>query len=54
MDGAGSSACPGPTGSAGRYLSGLCVAGPEGLAVIESMLAGAELLMTGCDEEEAW
>jgi hypothetical protein len=29
-------------------------AGPEGLAVIESMLAGAELLMTGCDEEEAW
>ena len=23
-------------------------------AVIESMLAGAELLMTGCDEEEAW
>jgi hypothetical protein len=29
-------------------------AGPEGIAVIESMLAGAELLMTGCDEEEAW
>jgi hypothetical protein len=28
--------------------------GPEGIAVIESMLAGAELLMTGCDEEEAW
>ena len=66
MDGAGSSACPGPTGSAGRYLSGLCVAGlglcaagwlvltPFAFAVIESMLAGAELLMTGCDEEEAW
>jgi hypothetical protein len=29
-------------------------AGPEGIAVIESMLAGAELLMTGSDEEEAW
>ena len=29
-------------------------AGPEGIAVIEPMLAGAELLMTGCDEEEAW
>jgi hypothetical protein len=29
-------------------------AGPEGIAVIESMLAGAELLMTACDEEEAW
>lgn len=29
-------------------------AGPEGIAVIESMLAGAELLMTRCDEEEAW
>ena len=29
-------------------------AGPEGIAVIESMLAGAELLMTGCDDEEAW
>jgi hypothetical protein len=29
-------------------------AGPEGIAVIESMLAGAELLMAGCDEEEAW
>lgn len=29
-------------------------AGPEGVAVIESMLAGAELLRTGCDEEEAW
>ncbi len=27
----------------------------EGIAAIESMLAGAELLMTGCDEEEeAW
>jgi hypothetical protein len=29
-------------------------AGPERIAVIESMLAGAELLMTGCEEEEAW
>lgn len=29
-------------------------AGPEGIAVIESMLAGAELLMTGYDEEEVW
>jgi hypothetical protein len=29
-------------------------AGPEGIAVIESMLAGAELLMTGFEEEEAW
>jgi hypothetical protein len=29
-------------------------AGPEGIAVIESMLAGAELLMTGCDEEKVW
>ena len=26
----------------------------EDIATIESMLAGAELLMTGCDEEEAW
>ena len=26
----------------------------ENVATIESMLAGAELLMTGCDEEEAW
>jgi hypothetical protein len=25
-----------------------------GLAAIESMLAGAELLMVGCGEEEAW
>jgi hypothetical protein len=29
-------------------------AGPEGIAVVESMLAGAELLMTGSGEEEAW
>jgi hypothetical protein len=29
-------------------------AGPEGIAVIESMLAGAELLMTGHEEEEVW
>jgi hypothetical protein len=29
-------------------------AGSEGIAVIESMLAGAELLMTGFEEEEAW
>jgi hypothetical protein len=28
--------------------------GPERIAVIESMLTGAELLMTGCEEEEAW
>jgi hypothetical protein len=28
--------------------------GPEGIAAIESMLAGAELLMTGFEEEEAW
>lgn len=27
---------------------------PSGLAAIESMLAGAELLMTGVGEEEAW
>jgi hypothetical protein len=26
----------------------------EDIATVESMLAGAELLMTGCDEEEAW
>ena len=25
-----------------------------GLAAMESMLAGAELLMVGCGEEEAW
>jgi hypothetical protein len=28
--------------------------GPDGIAVIKSMLAGAELPMTGFDEEEAW
>jgi hypothetical protein len=27
---------------------------PRDCQAIESMLAGAELLMTGCDEEEAW
>jgi hypothetical protein len=27
---------------------------PGGLAAMESMLAGAELLMVGCGEEEAW
>lgn len=27
---------------------------PSGIAVIESMLAGAELSMAGCGEEEAW
>jgi GLTT repeat (6 copies) len=44
------------TGPPGRRAGGPQVmpAGPEGIAVIESMLAGAELLMTGCDEEEAW
>ncbi len=26
----------------------------DGLAAVESMLAGAELLMVGCGEEEAW
>jgi hypothetical protein len=43
-------------GPPGRRAAGPQVmpAGPEGIAVIESMLAGAELLMTGCDEEEAW
>jgi hypothetical protein len=40
-----------PAGPAGPQVM---PAGPEGIAVIESMLAGAELLMTGCDEEEAW
>ena len=27
---------------------------PSGIAAIESMLAGAELSMVGCGEEEAW
>ncbi len=27
---------------------------PGGLAAMESMLAGAELLMVACGEEEAW
>lgn len=44
---------PGPR-SAPETEPQVMPAGPEGIAVIESMLAGAELLMTGCDEEEAW
>jgi hypothetical protein len=46
-------AVPGPR-SAPETEPQVMPAGPEGIAVIESMLAGAELLMTGCDEEEAW
>ncbi|MGH3286275.1 MAG: hypothetical protein ACRDPD_16620, partial [Streptosporangiaceae bacterium] len=44
---------PGPR-SAPETEPQVMPAGPEGIAVIESMLAGAELLMTGYDEEEAW
>jgi hypothetical protein len=41
-------------GPAERDEPQVMAAGPEGITVIESMLAGAELLMTGCDEEEVW
>src|SRR5579859_4303532 len=50
---AGAAVVPGPR-SAPEAGPQVMPAGPEGIAVIESMLAGAELLMTGCDEEEAW
>jgi hypothetical protein len=43
---------PGPRSAPEEAQAG--PAGPERIAVIESMLAGAELLMTGCEEEEAW
>ena len=46
---------PGPEEPAGGHLPpAVPQPRPGGLADMESMLAGTELLMAGCGEEEAW
>jgi hypothetical protein len=46
---------PGPEEPAGGHVApAIPQPRPGGLAAMESMLAGTELLMAACGEEEAW